>query len=266
MPRRPRLSLACAVGSLVLLVSVAASSAGSEGAVVKPRWVDGVLITQYYPVPERWFRGRLVRAPGLAGRHRVDWLYGGGGISMEGDGIGLDGRRYHIARTGDQGWVDPDGKPTVAGASGWSRGFPFWRGVGWRNKEDKVTFPLADGRWYLGQPKRYIAPQGIEYGVGPSRPLDFWRSIAVDPDLIPMGSHVFVPELCATPGRGWAIAEDIGGAIIGRHIDVYRPAPAGPWVKSDVHRDARIFVVPPEATLRKTKLPSCADQSSTRSP
>ncbi|HEY5540071.1 MAG TPA: 3D domain-containing protein [Coriobacteriia bacterium] len=38
--------------------------------------------------------------------------------------------------------------------------------------------------------------------------------IAVDPDVIPLGSHIFVP------GYGFAIAADTGGMINGRHVDL----------------------------------------------
>lgn len=38
--------------------------------------------------------------------------------------------------------------------------------------------------------------------------------IAVDPNVIPLGTHVFIP------GYGEAVAEDIGGAIRGHRIDV----------------------------------------------
>jgi len=38
--------------------------------------------------------------------------------------------------------------------------------------------------------------------------------VAVDPDVIPLGTHVFIP------GYGLAIAADTGGAIIGRRIDL----------------------------------------------
>lgn len=38
--------------------------------------------------------------------------------------------------------------------------------------------------------------------------------IAVDPTIIPMGTHVFIP------GYGEAIAEDIGSAIRGNKIDI----------------------------------------------
>ena len=248
--------LPAALLSACLLVFASPSWSGG-GPITKPRWLSGVLITEYWPAPERWFSGKLISAPGLTGKHRVDWLYGGSGLSMEGDGIGLDGRRYHIQTVGDQGWVDERGRRTIPSVKGWSRGFPFWRGLGWRDRHGFVTFPFGDGTWYHGTPKHYIEPRGISFGVGHSRPLVFWRTVAVDPSLIPMGSRIFVPALCETPGHGWVVAADIGGAIIGRHLDLYRPAPPTSDIPSDVWHDQRIWVLPPEAKVPK-KLPSCA--------
>lgn len=40
------------------------------------------------------------------------------------------------------------------------------------------------------------------------------HGVAVDPDLIPLGSHLWIP------GYGHAIADDIGGAIQGHHVDL----------------------------------------------
>ena len=40
------------------------------------------------------------------------------------------------------------------------------------------------------------------------------HGVAVDPDLIPLGSHLWIP------GYGHAIADDIGGAIRGHHVDL----------------------------------------------
>src|SRR5581483_3590199 len=54
--------------------------------VTRPRWLPGMLITEYYPAPERWFPARLVRAPGLPGRHRDGWLYSARGLAMQGEG------------------------------------------------------------------------------------------------------------------------------------------------------------------------------------
>ena len=38
--------------------------------------------------------------------------------------------------------------------------------------------------------------------------------IAVDPSIIPLGTHVYIP------GYGYALAADTGGMINGRHIDL----------------------------------------------
>src|SRR5436305_10915253 len=70
------------------------------GPHIRGAWLSRVSITEYWPVPEAWFHGALVGAPGLAGRHRIDWLYSAQGLSMDGEGIGLDGRLYHVAQLG----------------------------------------------------------------------------------------------------------------------------------------------------------------------
>lgn len=61
------------------------------------------------------------------------------------------------------------------------------------------------------------------------------HGVAVDPDLIPLGSHLWIP------GYGHAIADDIGGRIQGHHIDLRlqdgrRMAPWGV-------RYARVYVI-----------------------
>jgi 3D (Asp-Asp-Asp) domain-containing protein len=209
------------------------------------RWLSRVTITEYWPAPESWFRGRLVSAPGLPGLHRIDWLYSATGISMEGDGLGLDGRQYHIDSLGDGGWVTASGA-TTSPTSGWSAGAPYWRAGGyWRNRHGAVTFPLAGGGWSDGAGRRYVPLRDVTFAVGASLPLRFYGSIAVDPRVIPLGSRVYVPAYGGDGQGGWFIAQDTGGAINGRHIDVYRPPPASAADSGQYLTGERIFVIRP---------------------
>ncbi len=214
--------------------------------ITRPRWLPGTVITEYYPTKEAWFSGRLVPAPGLQGRHRVDWLYSSGGLPMEGHGIGRDGRFYHFAGPYSIGWVNEKGRPTTPCPDGsWTRGWPAWLSFGWRNAKGAVTFPLAKGGWSRGRPRRFIPPPGdLSFARGPSRRLAYWRSAAVDPRLIPLGSRIFIRAYCDEPGNGWFVAQDTGGAIIVRHVDVYRPPPDRD-ASGRMLRGQKVFVVPP---------------------
>ena len=84
----------------------------------------------------------------------------------------------------------------------------------------------------------------------------YWRTVAVDRRLIPSGSRVFVPAYCARPNRGWFLARDTGGAILGRHVDVYRPAPGSPGAAQRL-TDQRVFIVPPQSVPGIRRLPRC---------
>jgi len=59
---------------------------------------------------------------------------------------------------------------------------------------------------------------------------------AVDPDVIPLGTKLYIP------GYGEAIADDIGGAIIGNHVDLAMDTldEAFSWGK----RDVTVYVLP----------------------
>jgi 3D (Asp-Asp-Asp) domain-containing protein len=239
----------CALGfaaAAALTLHHPASTASTAGIAVvkKPAWMPRVLVTEYYPARESWFAGKRIKTPGVSGRNsKIDWLYSAVGMSMEGDGLGTDGNRYHIENLGSGGWVGRDGKK-----ANWSSGdknrTPFWRSSGfWRNAKKQVTFQLEDDTWYRGEGKRWVPPKGITFGRGPSRPLRYYRSVAVDPGLIPMGSLVWVGRYRSQNGDGWFRADDTGGAIDGRHIDVYRKPPK---VIGDATSSAnqRIYVVP----------------------
>ncbi len=132
----------------------------------KGKWLKSVAITEYWPAPESWFVGKMVKAPGLPGLHRIDWLYSATGLSMEGSGIGLDGQPYHIDALGDGGWVTTTGAATSP-SNGWSAGAPYWRAGGyWRNKKRAVTFPLAAGGWSNGRGARYVPLRDVTFAAG----------------------------------------------------------------------------------------------------
>ncbi|MCW2953325.1 MAG: hypothetical protein JWQ48_2495 [Conexibacter sp.] len=243
----------------VLLATIASAFAavgGRAAADAKPMakaaWLSGVEVTEYFPAPESWFVGKKVAARGIAGKHRIDWLYSATGLSMEGDGIGLDGQQYHIDALGDGGWVSSTAHPSVPGHKGWTGGSPVWRaGAYYLTKSRQLTFPLDGGGWSNGTGTKYVPLPGVSFASGPSRPLSYYQSIAVDPSLIPLGSRVYVDAYRGTAGGGWFTAADTGGAIIGRHIDVYRSPPATPDDGGQYLTSQRIYVVPPGRTVGK---------------
>lgn len=242
----------------VLLATIASAVAATGGAVAnakplaKATWLGGVEVTEYYPAPESWFVGKKVAAPGLPGKHRIDWLYSATGLSMEGDGIGLDGQPYHIDALGSGGWVTSTAHPSVAAKAGWKGGSPVWRaGAYYLTKTRQLTFPLDGGGWSNGTGATYVRLPGVTFAAGPSKPLSYYQSIAVDPSVIPLGSRVYVDAYRNTAGHGWFTAADTGGAIIGRHIDVYRPPPATPDDGGQYLTSQRIYVVPPGVAVGK---------------
>lgn len=223
----------------------AAAPAAAVKPISKPRWVSKFLITEYYPAPEKWFVGRRDTMPGLSRKGRVDWLYSATGLSMEGDGVGTDGKRYHIDNLGKGGWIAANGKKASFGVGGDVA--PAWRqSPSWRNKSGAMTFPLEAGGWSNGKPKKTIANRGITFATGPSRDLTYLRSVASDPRLVPLGSLVYLTEYAtkSDENKGWMYAEDTGGAIKGRHLDVYRRPPADKSDTGQVLRNQRVFVVP----------------------
>jgi len=213
-------------------------SSGGDG-----RWMNGFELTEYYPALEAWSVGADVPAPGLTGEYPIDWLYGAHGLSMEGEGIATDGSWFHIAGLGAGGWLTAGGTPASFGTLADA---PFWRTGGyWRTAGGGLTYPLAGGGWSNGPGVKYIdPPAGISFAPGPAKPLGYLRSIAVDPRVIPLGSYVYIPAYAAVNG-GWFVAQDTGGAITGRHIDVFVPPPSSPDDSGGLATGQQVYVVRP---------------------
>lgn len=242
LPHLPR-AAAFLLGLLALVAPAATTAAAAP--LSKPAWVSGVELTQYYPVPEWWFTGKLVAAPGLPGTYPIDWLYSARGVSMQGTGIASNGQFVHIQDLGLGGWV------TLAGAAANFLGTaPYWRAGGfWRNPQQAVTFPLQAGGWSNGTGKAYVPLPEVSFAYGPGRQLTYWESVAVDPHLIPLGSWVYIPAYTQGPGHGWFLAQDTGGAIIGRHLDLYIPPPASPTDSGATLWQQQVYVLPPGTKL-----------------
>ena len=48
-----------------------------------------------------------------------------------------------------------------------------------------------------------------------------YRTVATDPEVIPIGSIVYIPFFSSSPNKGFFVAEDTGSAIKGSKVDVY---------------------------------------------
>jgi 3D (Asp-Asp-Asp) domain-containing protein len=202
--------------ALLLTLAVAAPSASAATSL------GDFQLTYYWFAAESGFVGAKLKAPGIAGTYREDFLYSARGVPMEGTGTAASGAHVHYAGTHGGYWVTKAGVKTVPGASGWSNGAPYWRDGGWRTVAGAVTFQRVDGTWVNGTGKTKL-PYHDDFGSGEGTDVTEWLSIATDLRVIARGTHVYVPQLAGSPAHGCFRADDTGGAIIGTHIDVFVP-------------------------------------------
>jgi cystine transport system substrate-binding protein len=87
------------------------------------------------------------------------------------------------------------------------------------------TAPAAGGRTITVSATGYALPGRTATGL----PVG-WGVVAVDPSVIPLGTHMTIP------GYGEAVAADTGGAIVGSTIDLWFPsvAQANAWGRRSV--------------------------------
>lgn len=72
--------------------------------------------------------------------------------------------------------------------------------------------------WYLGWDHHWLSGAGALNAIGG---LLKRGSLAVDRNVIPLGSKVMIPTLPAPWNTQVFIADDTGGGIQGKHVDVY---------------------------------------------
>ena len=68
-------------------------------------------------------------------------------------------------------------------------------------------------RAYTHLRPRAAAPTKTATGTAPEP----GRTVAVDPRIIPLGTRIYIP------GLGERIAEDVGGRIKGKRLDIFLP-------------------------------------------
>jgi len=50
-----------------------------------------------------------------------------------------------------------------------------------------------------------------------------YRTVAADPNILPLGSIIYIPFFANAPNKGFFIVEDTGSSVIGRRLDIYTP-------------------------------------------
>jgi 3D (Asp-Asp-Asp) domain-containing protein len=176
-------------GELALTVTDDEVTAVPLHIILKEAWYEsGFHITHYIIADEADAHGPMVEAPGVSGRHRQDFLYGAGGVPMQGTGETLD-HRFVRWNGGGGGWHDnAAGHPDILNNPAQAR----------LSETDAAHGRFAD----------VVAN----------------RSIAVDPAVIPGRSLVHISSSNGSRVVGERSADDTGGGIHGAHIDHFSGA------------------------------------------
>ncbi|MCP3722763.1 3D domain-containing protein [Paraburkholderia sp. CNPSo 3272] len=171
-------------GDVTLTVTDGDITAVPLRVTLKEAWYEsGFHITHYIIADEHDARGPMVQAPGVCGSHRQDFLYGAGGVPMQGTGETLDGR-----------FVRYDGG-----------------GGGWHNN--------AHGHPDILNNPAQARLSETDAAHGRFGDVVANRSIAVDPTVIPGRSRVYIASSDGGRVVGERSADDTGGGIRGAHID-----------------------------------------------
>ena len=157
----------------------------------------------YVFADETQFGGPRVNVNGVAGQQaREDFLFGSGGVIMQGTGVLEDGTLIHIANPHDMRWSRGGQVIVHTEGFGWHYAGTSERtglaGASIMNR-DEAVFRLGAGRQGLEPYYSVAAPSSIEMGT-----------LLYSPDLQPY-----------TPYGGVFEVQDRGGAITGRSMDLF---------------------------------------------
>lgn len=246
-----------AVAACLGALAPAAAAQTATGMPPRPQQLGSYWITYYWFVPESAFTGARIVPKGLKTAYREDFLYSARGIAMQGTGTADDGKLLHW-RSGAGPWVNKEGLETRTSAAGFTNGSPYARpgGCVWWALDPatgrphpaatdtlRPTFPNEDGSWanppanpaaYApicdraavaagGEDNKAVRNYPDTFGIGMGTAVIAWESIATDRSVIPKGARIYIEALKNTPAQGCFSADDTGGAIIGKHIDVLVP-------------------------------------------
>lgn len=246
---------ACLLAGSMAVVDARGTEA--QALPLRPEALGSFQITYYWFAPEKWFTAKKIVAPGLKIAYREDFLYSARGIAMQGTGTGDSGVLLHW-RSGEGAWVNKDGEKTETAEAGFTNGSPYtrpggcvWWAINAKGKpirtttdNQRPTFANDDGTWQNPppvNPAKYVVVCNREkvkagipddltfrgypdtFGIGIGTSVTPWHSIATDTSVIARGSTIYIEALKDTPSKGCFSADDTGGAIIGKHIDVLIP-------------------------------------------
>lgn len=79
------------------------------------------------------------------------------------------------------------------------------------------------------------------YGITASGTVVRPGVVAVDPNVIPLGTKLYIESTDSTSSYGYAVAEDTGGAIKGNKVDLYFETPTE--VKNFGRRKVKVYVL-----------------------
>jgi 3D (Asp-Asp-Asp) domain-containing protein len=116
------------------------------------------------------------------------------------------------------------------------------------------TYTFTATAYTAGPESTGKSPGDPAYGVTKSgEKVKKWHTIAADPNVLPIGTRVFIPEFADQPNNGIFVVEDTGRRdgtkaadgnykhIQGKRIDIYHPDLA--WAKKFGRRDLNIIVL-----------------------